>query len=145
MPSVRTHPGDVLRGHYLAPLGLSARTIAKDPGVPANRITGIMRGERDVSADTATASAAPSLRCALLAQVQTAHDRSQAQAKNIIRRCVQGRRRDSAPRQTPHDGASALVPPCRPVTLSSACAPPPSAAWPFAALPWPSWPGPSSV
>jgi addiction module HigA family antidote len=53
MPRVRTHPGDVLREEYLKPLGLSARALAKELGVPANRITEIMRGERDVSADTA--------------------------------------------------------------------------------------------
>jgi addiction module HigA family antidote len=32
---------------------MSARALAKMLGVPANRITEIMRGERDVSADTA--------------------------------------------------------------------------------------------
>ena len=52
-PRVRTHPGEVLREEYLAPLGMSARSLARALGVPANRITEIMRGERDVSADTA--------------------------------------------------------------------------------------------
>jgi addiction module HigA family antidote len=32
---------------------MSARALGKALGVPANRITGIMRGERDVTADTA--------------------------------------------------------------------------------------------
>jgi antitoxin HigA-1 len=53
MARVRTHPGEILREEYLIPLGLSARALAKALGVPANRITEIMRGERDVSADTA--------------------------------------------------------------------------------------------
>ena len=53
MPRLRTHPGEVLREEYLVPLGLSARALAKSLAVPANRITEIMRGERDVSADTA--------------------------------------------------------------------------------------------
>jgi len=53
MTRVRTHPGEVLREEYLIPLGMSARALAKALGVPANRITEIMRGERDVSADTA--------------------------------------------------------------------------------------------
>ena len=53
MPRLRTHPGEVLREEYLAPLGMSARALGKALGVPANRITEIMRGERDVSADTA--------------------------------------------------------------------------------------------
>src|SRR3954464_8220924 len=53
MARLRTHPGEVLREEYLVPLGMSARALAKSLGVPANRITEIMRGERDVSADTA--------------------------------------------------------------------------------------------
>ena len=53
MPRLRTHPGEVLREEYLVPLGLSARGLAKELGVPANRLTEIMRGTRDVSADTA--------------------------------------------------------------------------------------------
>ncbi len=53
MPRLRTHPGEVLREEYLVPLGLSARALAKELGVPANRLTEIMRGTRDVTADTA--------------------------------------------------------------------------------------------
>ena len=53
MSRVRTHPGEILREEYLGPLGMSARALAKALGVPANRLTEIMRGERDVSADTA--------------------------------------------------------------------------------------------
>ena len=53
MARVRTHPGEILRETYLNPLGMSARALAKALGVPANRITEIMRGERDISADTA--------------------------------------------------------------------------------------------
>ena len=54
MARLRTHPGEVLREEYLVPLGLSARALAKVLGVPANRLTEIMRGTRDVTADTAT-------------------------------------------------------------------------------------------
>jgi addiction module HigA family antidote len=53
MPRLRTHPGEVLREEYLIPLGLSARALAKLLDVPANRLTEIMRGTRDVTADTA--------------------------------------------------------------------------------------------
>jgi antitoxin HigA-1 len=49
MTRLATHPGEVLREEYLVPLGMNARAL----GVPANRITEIMRAERDVSADTA--------------------------------------------------------------------------------------------
>jgi antitoxin HigA-1 len=53
MARLRTHPGEVLREEYLIPLGLSARALAKELDVPANRLTEIMRGTRDVTADTA--------------------------------------------------------------------------------------------
>src|SRR6266481_4902441 len=50
---LRTHPGEVLCEEYLVPLGISARALAKALGVPPNRLTEIMRGTRDVTADTA--------------------------------------------------------------------------------------------
>ena len=53
MARLRIHPGEVLREEYLVPLGLSARALAKELDVPANRLTEIMRGVRDVTADTA--------------------------------------------------------------------------------------------
>jgi len=81
MPRVRTHPGEVLKEDYLAPLGMSARALAAELGVPANRISDILRGERDVTADTA-------LRLAryfntdprFWINLQTAHDLSKAEA-----------------------------------------------------------------
>jgi addiction module HigA family antidote len=53
MARLRTHPGEILREEYLIPLELSARALAKELDVPANRLTEIMRGTRDVTADTA--------------------------------------------------------------------------------------------
>jgi antitoxin HigA-1 len=53
MARLRTHPGEILREEYLVPLGLSARALAKQLDVPANRLSEIMRGARDVTADTA--------------------------------------------------------------------------------------------
>jgi antitoxin HigA-1 len=53
MPRVRTHPGEVLAEEYMGPLGLSSSAIGRAIGVPANRISDIVRQRRDVSADTA--------------------------------------------------------------------------------------------
>jgi addiction module HigA family antidote len=53
IPRVRTHPSEVLCEEYLIPIGLSARALAKSLGVPADRLTEIVRGECDVTADTA--------------------------------------------------------------------------------------------
>ena len=50
---VRTHPGEVLSEEYMKPLGLSASELARALDVPGNRISDIVRGRRDVSADTA--------------------------------------------------------------------------------------------
>jgi addiction module HigA family antidote len=47
------HPGVILEEEFLAPLGLSAYALAKAISVPRNRITGIVRGERAITADTA--------------------------------------------------------------------------------------------
>ena len=46
------HPGEVLRDE-LDTLGLSANAFAKALDVPANRITGIIKEQRAVTADTA--------------------------------------------------------------------------------------------
>lgn len=47
------HPGVILQEEFLEPLGLSAYALAKAIGVPRNRVTGIVRGERAITADTA--------------------------------------------------------------------------------------------
>jgi addiction module HigA family antidote len=53
MVRLRSHPGEILGAEYLEPLGLSSRALAAHLGVPANRISDIVRKRRDVSADTA--------------------------------------------------------------------------------------------
>ncbi len=50
---IRTHPGEVLREEFMMPLGLSSRQLAEAIGVPANRISDIVRESRGVTADTA--------------------------------------------------------------------------------------------
>ena len=55
MPKTRSisHPGKILVAEFMKPLGLSANALALAVRVPANRITGIINGERAISADTA--------------------------------------------------------------------------------------------
>lgn len=50
---VTTHPGAYLRDEYLEPLALSARAVAAEIGVPANRLTEMIAGQRGMTADTA--------------------------------------------------------------------------------------------
>ena len=47
------HPGEILREEFLVPMGLSANALAQGIGVPANRISAIVAGDRNVTADTA--------------------------------------------------------------------------------------------
>jgi antitoxin HigA-1 len=52
MARIKKHPGLLLRAE-LTERGISANQLALALRVPANRITGILRGERAVSAETA--------------------------------------------------------------------------------------------
>jgi addiction module HigA family antidote len=47
------HPGEVLREEFLAPFEMSANALAQAIGVPANRVSAIVGGERSITADTA--------------------------------------------------------------------------------------------
>lgn len=47
------HPGEVLREEFLQPLEMSANQFAHVIGVPANRVTEIVRERRTLTADTA--------------------------------------------------------------------------------------------
>ena len=53
MTRINIHPGEILREEFLLPLGMSERALAREIAVPANRITEIIKEERDVTADTA--------------------------------------------------------------------------------------------
>ncbi len=81
MPRIRTHPGEILNEEFMLPLGLSARRLGDEIGVAPNRITEIIRGRRNVSADTAIRLAR---RFGTTPQfwlnLQDAHDLSEAQA-----------------------------------------------------------------
>lgn len=47
------HPGVILNEEFMIPLRISARALARDLGVPPNRITAIINGTRGISAETA--------------------------------------------------------------------------------------------
>ena len=50
---LRITPGEMLREEFMEPLGLSASRLAREIGVPANRITAILNGTKGISAETA--------------------------------------------------------------------------------------------
>jgi len=47
------HPGEVLAEEFMKPMDLSANRLGGYLGVPSNRISAIVSGERGVTADTA--------------------------------------------------------------------------------------------
>lgn len=47
------HPGEILREDVLDELGMSPTALAGALGVPPNRITSIVNGDRAITADTA--------------------------------------------------------------------------------------------
>ena len=52
------HPGEILQEEFLLPLDMSANSFAQAIGVPANRISAIINGDRGITADTALRLAA---------------------------------------------------------------------------------------
>ncbi|EHR04050.1 HigA family addiction module antitoxin [Bradyrhizobium sp. WSM471] len=52
MPRTPIHPGEHLAGE-LRQLGIPAAELARQIDVPVNRITGIINGQRGITADTA--------------------------------------------------------------------------------------------
>lgn len=46
-------PGDVLLEEFLRPMNISQNQLAKDINVPANRVSQIIHGKREITADTA--------------------------------------------------------------------------------------------
>ena len=46
-------PGEILNEEFLKPMGISSYRLAKDTGMPATRISQILRGKRRITADTA--------------------------------------------------------------------------------------------
>ena len=46
-------PGEILMEEFMKPLGLTQSQLAKDINVPPNRISQIINGKREITADTA--------------------------------------------------------------------------------------------
>ena len=50
---IPTHPGEILKEHFLEPLGLTQVALAEHLGVPVQRINEVVRGKRGVTPETA--------------------------------------------------------------------------------------------
>jgi addiction module HigA family antidote len=105
MPKIKpVTPGELLREEFLTPMGISQYRLAKEIGVPAQRIGEIVAGKRAVTADT-------DLRlCRFFGlsdgywlRAQTAHDTEVAQsalAKTLSK--IKPWRPTPSPRTRPH-------------------------------------------
>jgi addiction module HigA family antidote len=50
---VTTHPGEILKEEFLAPVGITQVAFANHIGVPLQRINEIIRGKRGITPETA--------------------------------------------------------------------------------------------
>ena len=50
---IAIHPGEIFREEYMAPLGLTASTLALELRIPASRVHEIINEKRGISVDTA--------------------------------------------------------------------------------------------
>ena len=79
---IRTSPGEILLEEFMKPLGLSGNELARQIKVPANRINDIVRGRRQLSADTALRLARYfGTTARFWLNAQSAHDLSRAEAE----------------------------------------------------------------
>lgn len=78
-------PGDILRLDFMEPLGVSATALAKRAGIPTNRITAILHGERAITADTALLLAEQfGTTAEFWMNLQTAHDLELARGRRRL-------------------------------------------------------------
>jgi len=47
------HPGEIIKHEFLAAAGMSATALARELAIPPNRLTEIVAGRRNITADTA--------------------------------------------------------------------------------------------
>lgn len=80
------HPGEILLEEFMAPMDLSANRLAKALGVPANRVSEIVAGNRDMTAETALLlSAAFATTPEFWMNLQSAFDLRTAEADKDLR------------------------------------------------------------
>jgi len=46
-------PGEILNEEFLTPMGITAYRLSQDTGMPATRVSQILKGRRRITADTA--------------------------------------------------------------------------------------------
>lgn len=89
LPKNRTpsHPGEILREEFLAPMGVSQVAFAAHIGVPLQRVNEIVRGKRGVTPETAwLLAAALGTTPEFWLNLQTIHDLAVSKPTKSIKR-----------------------------------------------------------
>ena len=84
-----THPGKILLGEFLRPMGVSQKAFAEHLGIPVQRVNELIRGKRGVTPDTAwLLSEALNTSPEFWLNLQAAHDLSASRPNRHVARLV---------------------------------------------------------
>lgn len=87
---ISTHPGEILKEEFLAPLGITQVALAKHIGIPLQRINEIIRGKRGITPETAwLLSQALGTTPQFWMNLQDAYDLTNKRPKRTIERLTQ--------------------------------------------------------
>jgi addiction module HigA family antidote len=79
---IPTHPGEVLLREFLNPLGRTQAQLARELGIPAQRVNALVNGKRGITSETAGLLAkAFGTTAEFWMNLQTAHDLAQTRSE----------------------------------------------------------------
>ncbi len=82
---IPTHPGKIVRAHFLRPMKLSQVRLAAYLGIPLQRVNEIVRGKRGVTSETAWLLSQPfDTTPDFWLNLQTAHDLAKARPRRRV-------------------------------------------------------------
>ena len=103
-------PGDVLWDEFMLPLGLTGRGLAREIGVPTNRVTQILAGIRAITPDTALLLAERfGTSAEFWLNLQMMHDLEEARARHKVTRITSRKLRHAARQQLKPERSTAPV------------------------------------
>jgi addiction module HigA family antidote len=103
---VATHPGEVLLQEFLKPLQLTQAKLAREIGIPQNRVNELVRGKRGVTPETALLLSEYFGNSAeFWMNLQTAHDLTQTRARLGKKPATVSRNRSRSSRKSAAIGA----------------------------------------
>jgi antitoxin HigA-1 len=87
---IATHPGEILKAEFLAPLGITQVALAQHIGIPLQRVNEIVRGKRGITPETAwLLSQALGTTPQFWMNLQDAYDLTSKRPKRTVERLTQ--------------------------------------------------------